>query len=118
MMLKKIGIICLALFLGFALLPRLTLAQSTAFLETRVSRLESETIQLRSQLSRIESQLAQLAGGRVPSNRPAPSIPSRSNRQVSSSDPLFDRLATLVIELKQRVQSLEAQVAELKKQRR
>jgi uncharacterized protein YceH (UPF0502 family) len=117
-MFKKIGIICLALFLGFALLPRLTLAQSTAFLESRVSRLETENIEVRSQLSRINSQLAQLAGGRSTSNRPAPSVPSRPNRQVSSSDPMFDRLATLVIELKQRVQALEAQVAELKKQRR
>jgi hypothetical protein len=31
---------------------------------------------------------------------------------------MFDRLATLVIELKERVQTLEAQVTELKKQGR
>jgi len=31
---------------------------------------------------------------------------------------MFDRLATLVVELKQRVQALEAQVAQLKQQRR
>ena len=117
-MFKKIGIIGLALFLGFALLPRLTIAQSASFLETRVSRLETENIQLRSQLSQINSQLARLAGGRATSNRPTPSVPSRSSRQVSSSDPMFDRLATLVIELKERVQALEAQVAQLKQQRR
>ena len=117
-MFKKIGIICLVLCLGFALLPRLTLAQSSAFLESRVSRLETENIELRSQLSRIDSQLAQLAGRRSTSNRPAPSISSQPNRQVSSSDPMFERLATLVIELKERVQALESQVAALKKQRR
>jgi hypothetical protein len=88
-----------------------------------MSQLEADNFQLRSQVSRIESQLAQLSGRPLPQastpNQPVPQITPRTNRrQVSSSDPMFDRLATLVIELKERVQSLEAQVAELKKQRR
>lgn len=123
-MIKKNWIICLALILGFALLPRFTLAQAPAFLESRIARLESENLQLRSQVSRIESQLAQLSGRSLSSSqRPRPNppatqvLPRTNRRQVSSSDPMFERLATLVIELKERVQALEAQVAALKKQR-
>ncbi|GAB4174528.1 MAG: hypothetical protein Fur006_04390 [Coleofasciculaceae cyanobacterium] len=127
-MIKRIGIICLALFVVFALLPRLTLAQSPPFLESRIARLESENFQLRSQLNRIESQLAQLTGQSTASRRETPSLPqkpspnpsasqsrSRTNRSALSSDPMFERLATLVIELKERVQTLEAQVAQMKK---
>jgi cell division protein FtsB len=121
--LSKIGIICLALIFALTILSSRTLAQSTAGLESRLSRLEADNFQMRSQISRLESQLYTLGGRSLPpqtpsSNRPAPSVPPRANRQVSSSDPMFDRLATLVIELKERVQALEAQVAELKKQRR
>ena len=122
-MINKYGIICLTLILGLVLLPRLTLAQAPGLLESRIARIEAENFQLRSQVSRIESQLAQLSGRPIPQpstpNRAVPQISSRTNRrQVSSSDPMFERLATLVIELKERVQSLEAQVTELKKRSR
>lgn len=123
-MLKTIGITCLAIIVALIILSSHTLAQSSGALESRVSRLESDNFQLRSQISRIESHLAQLSG-RSPSrsstpNRSAPQVPlsTTRQRQVSSSDPMFDRLATLVVELKGRVQALETQVAELKKQRR
>jgi outer membrane murein-binding lipoprotein Lpp len=122
-MIKKIGIICLVLFLAFAILPRLTLAQAPAFLESRIVRLETENFQLRSQMQRIESQLAQLSGQRLPqqpsSNRRTPQVHSGTNRRQllpAEREQMFDRLATLVIELKERVQTLEAQVAALKKQ--
>lgn len=122
-MIKKIGIICLTLLLGsgFALLPRLTLAQSPAFLESRIARVETEMFQLRSQLNRIQSQIAgsdRSLNQRSRSERLTPQIPPGTNRrQVLSSDPMFDKLATLVVELNQRVKALEAQVAQLKKQR-
>ena len=120
---KNIGIICLALIFALVILSSRTLAQSSSALESRISRLESDSFQVRSQLTRLESQLGQLSG-RSPSQTPTPNrppqVPPRSTRQrqVSSSDPMFDRLATLVIELKERVQALEAQVAALKRQRR
>lgn len=124
-MINKYGIICLTLIVGFALLPRLTLAQSPGLLESRMARIEAENFQLRSQVSRIESQLSTLSGRPLSSpqkpspNSPAPQVSSRTNRrQMSSSDPMFERLATLVIELKERVQSLESQVAKLKKPQR
>lgn len=119
-MIKKYWIIAVALIVGIVLIPQLTLAQSASFLEPRISRLEADSFQLRSQISRIESQLAQLTGRPLPQTptppRQTPRVPPRTPRQpVSSSDPMFERLATLVIELKERVQVLEAQVAELKK---
>jgi uncharacterized protein YceH (UPF0502 family) len=127
-MIKKYWIICLTLILGFVLLPRLTLAQAPGLLESRIARIEAENFQLRSQVNRIESQLAQLTGRSTAPRQETPPLPqkpspnqpasqsrSRTNRQALSSDPMFERLATLVIELKERVQTLEAQVAQLKK---
>ncbi|WP_228061062.1 hypothetical protein [Coleofasciculus sp. LEGE 07092] len=103
-----------------AILPRITLAQSTAAIESRLSRLEAENFQLRSQINRIESQLSSLSGRTSTQNRtpnlPVPPVSPRANRQILSSDPMFDRLATLIIELKERVQVLEEQVTELQQQ--
>lgn len=122
-MIKKIGIICIAVFLGFAILPPLTLAQAPAFLESRIVRLETENFQMRSQLNRLESQLVQLSGRGLPQqpspNRQTPQVPSATNRRQllpAERDKMFDQLATLVVELKERVQTLEAEVAALKKQ--
>lgn len=114
---KRIWIICLALTLTFAFLPRLSWAQSTARLDSRLSRLEAENFQLRARLNRLESQIsrefrqprAQLTPPRrtetAPSVAPSPG--------TLSDDPMFERLATLVIELKERIQTLEQQVAQL-----
>lgn len=122
-MVKKTGVLAIALIFAFTILSSRTLAQSSAGLESRLSRVEAENFQMRSQISTLESQISALRGqspSQTPSSirPPAPSVPSRANRQVPSSDPMFDRLATLVIELKERVKALEAQVAELKSQRR
>jgi polyhydroxyalkanoate synthesis regulator phasin len=121
-MVKKIGITCIALIFALVILSGRTVAQSSSALESRISRLEVDNYQLRSQINRLESQLAELSGrasSPTPSpNRPTLPVPRSPNRQVLSSDPMFNRLATLVIELKERVQALEAQVAQLKKQRR
>lgn len=116
---KRIGIICFALILGFVLLPRLRLARSAPRLESRTSQLKAQNMHMRSRLNRLESRLSQLRGQapEQPSPRqPAPSVPSCPKQQVCSSDPMFDCLATLAIELKERIQALEKQVAELRKQ--
>ncbi|MFE1747431.1 hypothetical protein [Coleofasciculus sp. H7-2] len=118
-MFKKIELLCLAIMLGIALVPKQTLAQETSYLESRISRLEAETYQLRSQINQLQSQvlgLNQSTSQRTGSTKPAPPIAPRANRPASA-DPMFDRLATLVIELKQRINKLEAQ-AELQQQRR
>lgn len=128
-MLRKIAVICLAFILALAILPRFTLAQSTAYLESRVSRIEGENAQLRSQISRLETQVDRLLNrsdfprpqpNTLPTPTPSPSpTPRRANsRQTISTDPMFQRLANLLIELKERVNTLEAEVAQLKRQRR
>lgn len=120
-MVKKIGAFAIALIFALTILSSRTVAQSSAALESRISRVESDNFQLRSQIANLESQVSTLRGQSSPQTpiiRPqAPVVPPRANRQVTSSDPMFDRLATLVIELKQRVQALEAQVAQLKQRR-
>ena len=125
-MLKKITILFLAFILALAILPRFTLAQSTGFLESRLSRLEAENSQMRSQVANLQSEVYRLTNAanfprqqtNPPPRAPAPTT-ARVNRQrgSGSQDPMFDRLATLVIELKERVQALETQVAQLKRQR-
>ena len=118
-MVKKIELLCLILILGIVLQPKHTLAQETSYLESRISRLEAETYQLRSQINQLQSQVLGLnqSTQRTGSTKPAPPIAPRGNRPASA-DPMFDRLATLAIELKQRINKLEAQVAELQKRRR
>lgn len=114
---------CFFLALGLSLLPAPLLASvSTARLESRISRVEAQNFQLRSRLNRLESQLARAS--RSPSSpgtpRRAPEIdlpsPPPPLGTPISDDPMFDRLATLVIELKERIQTLEKQVAELQQQ--
>lgn len=119
-MVKKIAVLAIALIFAFTILSSRTVAQSSAALESRISRVESDNFQLRSQIANLESQVATLKGQSasqtpIPIRPQAPPVSPRTNRQITSSDPMFDRLATLVIELKQRVQALEAQVAQLKR---
>ena len=120
-MIKKIGVLVIALVFALTILSSRTLAQSSAALESRISRVESDNFQLRSQLSNLESQISAIKGQSssqtpIPITPQAPPVVPRTNRQVTSSDPMFERLATLVIELKQRVQALENQVPQLKQQ--
>lgn len=92
-------------------------ADDTSFLSSRVSRLESENSVLRSRLARLESQIARLnaetgiAYTEAPTDAPIAGTPTTEG--PLSSDPMFDRLATLAIELKERIVALEEQVADL-----
>ncbi|MGV0028023.1 hypothetical protein [Phormidesmis priestleyi] len=83
-------------------------AQAQAGLDSRVSRLETDFFGLQSRLNQIES--------RIPRSSVAPSVPSSvpdRRPRVASADPQFDRLATLVIELKERVTQLENRLAKI-----
>lgn len=82
-------------------------AQAQAGLDSRVSRLETELVGIQTRLNQIESSRRQ--GISVP----VPAVPSgdrRGDRRILAADPQFDRLATLVIELKERVTALEARL--------
>jgi BMFP domain-containing protein YqiC len=89
-------------------------------LNTRISSLEAQSTQLRSLVSRLESQVNQLESTRFqgPSKAPplspkaSPSLPS-PGKPVSPADPKFERLATLVIEQRERINDLETRLARL-----
>ncbi|MBE9012702.1 hypothetical protein IQ250_21100 [Pseudanabaenaceae cyanobacterium LEGE 13415] len=85
--------------------------------QAQVGLVESRLSRIESQLVGIQSQINQLSA-----NRPAPrvSVPTPSNLPIPSrpsrfSDAQFDRLATLVIESRDRIQALEEKVARLEK---
>lgn len=98
-----------------------TPVSASSALESRISRLESDNFQLRSQISRLESEVYRLAGTRSQPervNQPAPRITSNPSSPSLSSlgdDPMFKRLATLVIELKERIVALETQVTQMRR---
>lgn len=85
-------------------------------LESRLSRLENTVFSLRSQISSLEREVRSLQQQQR-SNQPSPATPQPSPNQRPSADisddPMFDRLATLAIELKQRLNKLENRVETL-----
>ncbi len=106
-MVKPLLITCLSLLLWLGL-GSYGAAQSEARLESRLNRLESELGRLRSQLSRVEYQLA------IPNRPAAPPQPAPPPDLLEPSlEEQFDNLATLTIELKQRLQQLERRVEQL-----
>jgi BMFP domain-containing protein YqiC len=91
-------------------------------LNARISSLEAQSVQLRSLVSRLESQVNQLESSRfqapskAPSIPPKPSLPpSSSEKPILPSDPRFERLATLVIEQRERINELETRLGQLEK---
>ncbi|MGB3208265.1 MAG: hypothetical protein WBB28_25045 [Crinalium sp.] len=107
------------LILWLAVLSGCTSAQAASdMFESRISRLEVDNYQLRSQLNQLQSKIDAISQSQyriAQGNRTAPPVFPQGNKQRLSHDQMFDRLATLVIELKQRISKLEVQVAELKK---
>jgi hypothetical protein len=115
---KVFRLIGIAFILAVLLLLQHSYTPATASsgLESRISRLEAENFQLRSQLSRLENEVSRLTGldsrpQRV--NQSAPRVAPMPPQRLPSTlgdDPMFKRLATLVIELKERVVALENQL--------
>ncbi|MBW4477227.1 MAG: hypothetical protein KME54_10180 [Tolypothrix brevis GSE-NOS-MK-07-07A] len=82
-------------------------------LESRLYSLEADVNRVESRLNQIESVLNQnrSQSSRLPVTLPQPARNNRRN--VSQQDPMFDRLATLVVELKQQVNKLEVRISKL-----
>lgn len=99
---------CLALTLLLSLWLRPVGASS--LLVSRVNQLEFRLRSLQSQVSQIQAQLPRPGGG-TGGRRPAPVV-SSPDLSDPSLDQQFDNLATLVIELRDRIEVLEAQVLE------
>ncbi|MFN6487559.1 MULTISPECIES: hypothetical protein [unclassified Nostoc] len=86
---------------------------SSQQVESRIYNLEADLNRVESRLNQIESQLGKTR--QSPSSRTTLTSrqPAGSRGNLSQQDPMFDRLATLVIELKQQVNKLEERVAKL-----
>ncbi len=80
----------------------------TSRLDSRVARLENENSQLRSRIGRLETQISRLGRG-AGLTAPAP-LPEVRTSDLAN-DPMFERLATLVIETRERVSALEERLA-------
>ena len=116
---KKIVLSCLTLLLVIVAWTWLISTPASSQTQSQINALEVDLNGIESRLNRIEAQLNQL--GRFAPPTPVTPRPSRSNSRRStplSRDQMFDRLATLVIELKQQVNKLETRVAKLESGRR
>ena len=115
---KKIVLSCLTLLLVIVAWTWLISAPASSQTQSQINALEVDLNGIESRLNRIEAQLNQL-GRFAP---PTPTLPpSRSNSGRNTPltrDQMFDRLATLVIELKQQVNKLETRVSKLESGRR
>ena len=93
--------------------------------EASTTRLEFRVRQVESKLSRLESQISRLRNAPAsvspvievsppnPAEQPQTSVELQGRQSWISGDPLFDRLATMVIELKQDIQDLQERVKDL-----
>ncbi|NJL22374.1 MAG: hypothetical protein HC895_18680 [Leptolyngbyaceae cyanobacterium SM1_3_5] len=79
-------------------------AQSVTQLSSQISRLEAQNTLLQSRLSRLEAAIGRVDNRPLP-NVPPPSVPAGTS--ALASDPMFNRLATLAIELRDRIIVLE-----------
>lgn len=94
--------------------PHLVLAQSDTAIRSEISN-------LRTRVARLENEIRSRQGGQ---NAPSGNLPEYESVNppqavngvpVGASDPMFERLATLTIELKERVNALEKRVSEIER---
>jgi prefoldin subunit 5 len=116
---KKYFWLTLFLLLAIAIMqisrPQQVVAQSDTALRSEVS-------SLRSRVSRLESEISSLRSSSRTTRTTPSSEPTQTDSPqvvngvpVGSTDPLFQNLANLAIELKERVTQLEKRVAQLEK---
>jgi outer membrane murein-binding lipoprotein Lpp len=104
---KRIWLVVIGVILFMLIWGNANIASSQQA-DSRISSLEAELNRVESRLNQLESQLSQ-SGSRTPATIPLQS----SSGRVSQPNRSFDRLATLVIELKQQVDKLETRVRRL-----
>lgn len=115
-----IGLGLIAAVLGMLLVgwsdrtPAQPIAQTSINLESRISQLESTTYNLRSQISQLSAQVNSLGGATRTPPTPPSTLSTRSPR-ISSGDPQFDRLATLVVELKERMDAIDTRLTQVER---
>jgi hypothetical protein len=90
-------------------------------LNARISSLEAQSTQLRSLVSRLESQVNQLESSRFQGSSRALTLPPKASspppsapgKPIAPGDPRFERLATLVIEQQEQINTLEIRLEQL-----
>jgi ribosome-associated translation inhibitor RaiA len=100
----------LVIFIWLGLLSNPAASQQ---IESRLNNLQADFNRVQSRLNQLESQLNK---NPVPSSaRTSITVPSGSRRNLSQQqrEQMFDRLATLVVELKQQVNKLEQRVSQI-----
>ncbi len=90
----------------------LTLKSDIISLKARLSRLEQEVTSLRSLNTRPRnSSVRQQPSNSIPQNLNNP--PVINGQSVGNSDPMFERLATLLIELKEDVRNIDRRLTKI-----
>ncbi|MBW4665259.1 MAG: hypothetical protein KME01_13825 [Chroococcus sp. CMT-3BRIN-NPC107] len=117
-MYKKVLLLCLATILVIISWYGLN---SAAFSQSSQFNIQADISRIESRLNRLEAQISQISRGQAPSAiaSPSPSPRNLGRKQPQlSSEQMFDNLATLVIETKDRVNKLQARVSKLEKLRK
>lgn len=83
--------------------------------QSRINALEVDLRGVQARLNRIEAQLNQFRGVQSPRTPPTITPAPPGQRAQLSQEQMFDRLATLVVEVKQQVNNLETRVSTLEK---
>ncbi len=86
---------------------------SSQQVESRINNLQADFNRIESRLNQIESQLGKTRQSPSARTTLTSRQPTGSRGNLSQQDRMFDRLATLVVELKQQVNKLEERVAKL-----
>ncbi|BAU64801.1 hypothetical protein STA3757_21770 [Stanieria sp. NIES-3757] len=118
-------IIAISLGINLSHHQKLLAQSSTEFsgeissLRSRISRLESEVRRLSQRNfsgDRTYPQPRQDSLGNIDSLPPISNPPSVNGQSIGRSDPMFERLATLLIELKEDVRSLDQRLTKVEQQ--
>ncbi len=110
--------ICLILLLSLIIvLSTGRIPPSNAFSDPAIGSLTSQISILRTRVDRLETEVRSVANSLRSNTSTSRSIPPRStyldrepSRTIQSSDPMFQNLATLVIELKEEIRNLEGRL--------
>ena len=108
--------LCFALFLSLIVGVVFQITYTNAVSAQSITSLSSDISRLRTRVNQLESQVRNLSRSIPRINQPSQVNPPRSidrGNTVDSSDPMFQRLATLVIELKEQVKDLDKRVKKI-----
>ncbi|NEP46172.1 MAG: hypothetical protein F6K35_46055 [Okeania sp. SIO2H7] len=111
---KKIVTLVLALFFGLIAMRIFApeTARSTPVMEYQIRKLQTDVYQLQREISQLQSRR-----GRTSSNECQPCTESdRDKIRQLSGDPMFDRLATMTVEIKQDLQEMQKRLSKLEEQ--